>query len=105
MMQTQESTQPEQSYPAKRLASAIGAQTMYLLRVPSNGPPSCHPVDPAEVRFYETQGGWRIKRARREPQAWAWTSVHGSGVSVLAYSPAEAWERYAHFQEGRHGHA
>lgn len=93
------------NYAAKRLAAALETRTMFLLRVPDAGPATCNPVDPSEVRYLETQGGWRVKEVLREPQAWRWESILGSGVSVLATSPAEAWERYAHFQEGRHGHA
>ena len=71
---------------------------MFLLRVPAGGAPSCNPIMPLEVRFLETRGGWRVKRALREPTAWRWETRLAHGVSVLAHSAAEAWRQYERMQ-------
>lgn len=83
---------------------------MYLLRVPDEGPSSCVPIDPLEVRFEpntadhaELQVGLRIKQGFREPMVWRWHSrLGGSGVSALGATPDEAWERVARFERSAH---
>ena len=102
-VETQGSQNAEQM--AEHIRRLCTQNVMFLVRCPDDGPSSCYPVDATEVDWLHTSHMSSPKMRAVEPHVWRWSNHSGSGVSSVGHTEAEAWERLAHFEEARHGHA